>query len=473
MAGPDGAAIAGGVSYDAASRRIVFAPTEPLAPAAAYTATVSAQDPQGRPVEGSATWTFTTAAEDRPEGVCPCSLFADSTEPMLLEVPETAALTLGVRFAPSSAGTVTAIRFYKGPGNTGEHRGELWTAAGSRIADVTFPAETTQGWQTAVFDQPVRLDAGAEYIAAYTTSVGHYAYSIGSFDDPLVRGPLTAPENAGAYSYAGGFPGERSPGDYLVDVVFTPDAAVPALVEATPGSGAVGVSSSAPVEARFDRPLPAEATLTLSSAAGPVAGTAALTEGGLVLAFTPAAALEPRTVYTAAVSGSGGDVQWSFETADADGCPCTLFGGETPVTGSAADGARVELGMQFTPSEAGVITAIRFYRGPGNPGPHTGTLWSASGDPLATVTFPEGGVGWQTAPLSEPYAVQAGTAYVVSYLAPSGGYAAQADRFAAGPIAAGPLTASAQNGRYAYGGGFPQDTWRATNYYVDVVFERG
>ena len=108
----------------------------------------------------------------------------------------------------------------------------------------------------------------------------------------------------------------------------------------------------------------------MTSAAGPVAGTTALTDGGRVLSFAPAAPLDLRTAYTAQVTGVGEDpVTWSFETAAPDGCPCTLFGGETPVTASAADASRVELGMEFTPSETGVVTAIRFYRGPGNPGP--------------------------------------------------------------------------------------------------------
>jgi hypothetical protein len=37
---------------------------------------------------------------------------------------------LGVKFQSSVAGTITAIRFYKGPQNTGTHVGNLWSAAG-------------------------------------------------------------------------------------------------------------------------------------------------------------------------------------------------------------------------------------------------------------------------------------------------------------------------------------------------------
>ena len=56
---------------------------------------------------------------------------------------------LGAAFTPAKDGTVTAIRFYKGAGNTGTHTGSLWTASGTRLATVTFTGETATGWQTA------------------------------------------------------------------------------------------------------------------------------------------------------------------------------------------------------------------------------------------------------------------------------------------------------------------------------------
>ena len=61
-----------------------------------------------------------------------------------------AAVELGTAFTPSVDGTVTAIRFYKGAGNTGTHTGSIWDVDrdhGSRT--VTFTGETATGWQTA------------------------------------------------------------------------------------------------------------------------------------------------------------------------------------------------------------------------------------------------------------------------------------------------------------------------------------
>ena len=131
----------------------------------------------------------------------------------------------------------------------------------------------------------------------------------------------------------------------------------------------------------------------------------------------------------------------------------------------------MELGVAFTPTQSGLITGVRFYKGTGNGGTHTGTLWSSTGTALRTVTFTgESSSGWQTATFSTPYEVTVGTTYVVSYLAPQGHYAVTSSFFTA-DVVSGPLTAPASgNGRYLYGGGFPTNTWQQSNYFVDVLF---
>ena len=71
--------------------------------------------------------------------------------------------------------------------------------------------------------------------------------------------------------------------------------------------------------------------------------------------------------------------------------------------------------------ENGWITGIRFYKGSGNTGTHTGSLWTANGMLLATGTFTnESSQGWQKLDFSTPVAVTAGTTYVASYFAPNG-----------------------------------------------------
>jgi hypothetical protein len=74
--------------------------------------------------------------------------------------------------------------------------------------------------------------------------------------------------------------------------------------------------------------------------------------------------------------------------------------------------------------------------------------------------------------------VTAGTTYVASYLAPHGGYSVDAAAFANAGVTNGPLTApqssavSGGNGLYGYSSSpaFPNSSYNATNYWVDVVF---
>jgi hypothetical protein len=146
---------------------------------------------------------------------------------------------------------------------------------------------------------------------------------------------------------------------------------------------------------------------------------------------------------------------------------------------SANDTSAVNLGVQVTPSASGWIIGIRFYKGPANAGTHTGELWTASGSLLGQVTFiGESASGWEEADFPSPIAVTAGTTYVASYFAPDGGYSYTAAGFARAGVTTGPLTAqqssavSGGNGVYNYNGSpsFPNATYNANNYWVDVVF---
>ena len=154
----------------------------------------------------------------------------------------------------------------------------------------------------------------------------------------------------------------------------------------------------------------------------------------------------------------------------------TLFGERVPDTPATSDTSAVELGVKFVPSVQGFVTAVRFYKGAGNAGTHTGSLWSAAGTRLATGTFGnETATGWQKLTFSKPIEVQPGTTYVASYYAPAGHYAADARVFSLTDWNASPLTAprsapAGGNGVYGYGAGFPTRAYGDTNYYVDVQF---
>src|SRR4051794_39968894 len=63
-------------------------------------------------------------------------------------------------------------------------------------------------------------------------------------------------------------------------------------------------------------------------------------------------------------------------TAEAATCPCTVFTAtQAPANPSENDSDSVELGMKFRADQAGFVTGVRFYKGTGNTGTHTGSLW--------------------------------------------------------------------------------------------------
>ena len=477
-----GQQVAGTLGYDPETRTARFTPTATLAPSTEYTANVAALDSRGVGIQGDASWSFVTAAADQLDGSRTLSLYDDSSVPGVLEVADPQAVTLGTRFASSVDGTVSAVRFYKGPGNTGVHVGALWAVGGaSPLAEGTFTGESTTGWQTLTFATPVSIAKDTEYIVSYRTTVGRYSATLGAFSGTGVqRAPLRTAPDSGAYSYADGYPGSRSSTSYLVDVVFTKAAEPLSVLVQSPAPAEPGAPTTAPVSITFNTAVADGAVLGLAAGTSAVAGTFSMSADRRTLTFTPTSALPTETIFTATAAGlfstdgAGlAPVSWDFTTASADGCPCTLFGRETPTTTAVTDAAAVELGVSFTPSESGLVTGVRFYKGTGNGGIHTGTLWTAAGQQLRTVTFAgESELGWQTAIFASPYEVEIGSTYVVSYLAPEGRYAATPSYFTA-PRTAGPLTAPAEgNGRYRYGGGFPTSTWQQTNYFVDVVFKR-
>jgi hypothetical protein len=131
---------------------------------------------------------------------------------------------------------------------------------------VTFSGETTSGWQTASFSQPVAIQANTVYLVSYYAPVGHYPSSEGFFlpnpspvpdgSDSVDSPPLHALRATGAttngvYSYAASttFPTSTFNGEnYWVDPVFSPSPppGQPTAVTGSAGFGSVVLSWSAP-----------------------------------------------------------------------------------------------------------------------------------------------------------------------------------------------------------------------------------
>jgi hypothetical protein len=211
-----------------------------------------------------------------------------------------------------------------------------------------------------------------------------------------------------------------------------------------------------------------------------VAGTATYNDTNRTATFTPSSALALGQSYTATVNAKDttgaqmlSPATWSFTTTSYTNITTMFPTNAVPGNPSAADPSAVSLGVSFKPTVSGQIVGVRFYQGTGNTGTQTGSLFSSSGTRLATVTFPPGTTGWNSAFFSTPVNVTAGTTYVASYFAPNGGYAADGGFFNnAYTNADGTLTAPAgTNGLYVYGSdSFPTNTYNTTNYWVDPLF---
>ena len=147
----------------------------------------------------------------------------------------------------------------------------------------------------------------------------------------------------------------------------------------------------------------------------------------------------------------------------------------TPANASASDSQPIEVGVKFLSSTDGKLLGLRYYKGAGVTGTHTGHLWSSTGTLLGTVEFAnETEQGWQEARFATPVPVYANTTYVASYFSPDGYFAITSGGLA-NAVSSPPLKALANgeqgpNGVYNYGSsGFPTEGSGA-NYWVDLVF---
>lgn len=163
---------------------------------------------------------------------------------------------------------------------------------------------------------------------------------------------------------------------------------------------------------------------------------------------------------------------------------CMLWPAQTtPAAIDIGDAEAVELGVRFRSDVDGWITGLRFYKSVGNTGLHVGTLWTTNGTALATTTFiGETPSGWQQAALAVPVHITAGTTYVASYHTDTGHfsddqfYFAGIDRTALDrpPLHVVTNGFNTPNGVYIYGPrAFPTDSYRASNYYIDVLYAFG
>ncbi len=259
----------------------------------------------------NAVGTSPASAESNP--ATPQATIFDFATPAVADSGDTSPVELGVKFRSSFPGSVTGIRFYKGPGNTGTHIGTLWSAGGAKLADATFAGESGSGWQTVLFASPVAISADTTYVASYFAPSGHYSLTGSGLSSAVANGPLSALSNGtsanGVYAYgsSSSFPqGSFGASNYFVDVLFAPAGApgAPTGVTATAGQSSAAVSWTAPASGG---PV---ASYTITPFIGSTAQTPKTITGSPPATSTTVGGLTPGQAYTftvkaANVSGSG------------------------------------------------------------------------------------------------------------------------------------------------------------------------
>jgi hypothetical protein len=428
------------VTYDAPTKTATLRPDAPLATSSTYTArletTIRALD--GVALESPVSWTFTTADVPPPAPTVTATNPADaasgvarsaSIEATFSRAMDAATITTGSFSLSGPAGPVTAMVNYD---------------PATRVARL-MPSSV--------------LAFSTTYTARLETTI------LASDDTPLA--------SAVVWSFA----------------TLDPPPP-PAVTTHTPADDASFMPRAATVTATFSRAMDAATinvgTFSLRDPGGvvvpaaisydPVTNTATL---------TPASLLNGNTDYTARLEGTiegadgaalGTAVTWSFSTA---ACPCSLFPATTAPArqnNPVAD-ARVgpgpwsyELGVKVKVEEPMIMTGFRYYKSSRETGLHVGKLFTVGGAELARETFQnETAAGWQHQALATSIPLDPGVTYVVSVNANA--YFAITQFGLLSQVISGPLRSVADGANGVYGasaGVFPTQSYRSSNYFVDL-----
>ncbi|MDK4724796.1 DUF4082 domain-containing protein [Rhizobium phaseoli] len=475
-------AVNGTVTFNSQTKSVTFTPTAGYTGAASFSYSIS--DGLG----GTASATVSLTVGTPPGGGTTSSLFTPADTSGVAAANDANSVELGVKFIASASGQITGLAYFRSAQDAGTHVGSLWTASGQLLAQATFINETAGGWQTVSFTQPINVTAGTTYVASYHSN-GFYSATANYFTTDHTSGALTAPASSvsggnGVYAYGTGslFPtASYNATNYWVDVLYKQGSqnAVPVAANDSGFTTNTGTPITIQASALLSNDTDADSDpLAITGVSGAVNGSVVWNAQSQTVTFTPTAGYSGPASFSYAISdGKGGTASAQVAltvNSGAAGPEQNLFASNaTPSVVSVNDNQQVNLGMKFQADAAGWITAIRFYKGADNTGPHNGYLWTASGTLLGSVTFNnETASGWQTAQLSQQIAIQADTTYVVSY-STNGNYSATGNYFAS-DVTNGDLKApSGNNGVYAYGSGglFPTASYNSTNYYVDVAFK--
>ena len=471
------------VSYNSAAFTAALIPAAPFALSATYSADVRSGptgvgDLVGNIMTNDYIWSFTTASYPT------FSVWNNSVVPAVIAAADTNSAELGVKFQSVVNGYITGITFYKAAANLGPHLGNLWALNGTLLASVAFTNETASGWQYQSFAQAVPIASNTTYIASYFTPVGCYSVDGGYFSGsghtnyPLIALADGVAGGNGVYNYStnSAFPTNTyNSANYWVDVTFLTNVPPIAITSPALPFGIVNNLYATTLNASggtlpyhwsiISGSLPPG--LTLNTTNGVINGVP--TNSGIFNCFIQ-------------VADSGSPAQSmasSFSIVVSRGTITTIWpNSASPVNVDSGPDISVELGVKFRSDVTGFITGIRFYKAAANSGTHLGDLWTTNGVLLSSATFTgETASGWQQVAFAAPVLIASNTVYVASYHCNNGHYSADSNYFAVSGVDNPPLHVPASgpsggNGVFGYGSGsfFPNQTFQAANYWVDVVF---
>ena len=334
-----------------------------------------------------------------------------------------------------------------------------FTLTSSDGASVPAGVSYDEDTQKATLTPSAPLDTGATYTARVSTSVRS--------DDETAL--------ASAFSWS-----------------FTTVPPDPPVVTATsPSDAAANITPLTNVQATFSTAMDAS-TLTTSTVRLEGPGGASVPASvdydptTRTVTLDPSGTLDASTTYTGRITTGARsardvamvtDTSWTFTTS---ACPCRLFPNPAQVADTGLDVANgrsgtgpwsLEMGVKITVTQPARLESVRFWKDARETGSHVGRVWAADGSLITSVTFGSetAGPGWQEQDLTTPLALTPGQTYVVSvglnaaFGMNSGGLASQ--------IVSGPLrSVVGANGVYANAAGtFPNQSWGASNYWVDAV----
>ena len=288
-----GAAVAGTVTYVAATNTATFAPAANLAPSTQYTATITTAAQSAAAGNGLAAnyvWSFTTG------------LTADTTPPTVIStIPASGAITV-----PTNQ-TISAT-FSKVMDSATITASGTFTLAVAGVGGAAVTGTVSYAGTTATFTPSSALTPSTQFTATITTAAQDLS------------------GNALAANYVWSFTTGTGP-----------DTTSPTITLTSPASGAMNVLLNAAVSATFSKPMnpvtitaPGTFTLAVAGVGGAaVAGNVTYDSVNQIASFTPSANLTASTQYTATITTAATDLAENTLASGAAPNPWTFMTGTT------------------------------------------------------------------------------------------------------------------------------------------------